>query len=120
MKFSRIGCLLAVGVTLIAMGAPVVPHAGESRAASVSTSSVVPLAAIDLGGLFGNENEPDENEPDEGGGGGQQTNQTSGTSLPVVLLLVVVAAIAGGWVAIRVRRLWLRLQGWGRDMRARF
>jgi hypothetical protein len=37
-----------------------------------------------------------------------------------VLLLVAVAALAGGYLAIRVRRLWLRLLDWGSDMRARF
>jgi hypothetical protein len=72
------------------------------------------VAAIDLHGLFGDENEPDENE-----GGGDQVQQGSGTSLPVVLLLMAVAALGGGYVAIRVRRLWLRVRGWGSDLRAR-
>lgn len=114
MKVRRMASVLAVGLALTALGAPVVPHAGEARA-SVSASSVVPVAQIDIRGLFGDENEPDENE-----GGGDQAKQTSGTSLPVVLLLVAIAALAGGYVAIRVRRLWLRLRGWGSDMRARF
>jgi hypothetical protein len=115
----RIGCLLAIGVMLAAPGAPVVPHAaavphaGAAPAESVSSSSVAPVA-IDLGGLFGNENEPDENE-----GGGDNTSSNSGTSLPVVLLLVLAALIVGAYGAIRVRRLWLRVRGWGRDIRAR-
>jgi hypothetical protein len=113
MKFRRLGCLLAIGVALAALGAPLAPHSG-ARAASAAPSSVAPVAAIDLHGLFGDENEPDENE-----GGGDQVQQSSGTSLPVVLLLMVVAALGGGYVAIRVRRLWLRVRGWGSDLRAR-
>jgi hypothetical protein len=114
MKFRRVSCLLAIGIALAALGAPAVPHSDEARAATVSSSSVAPQAAIDIRGLFGDENEPDENE-----GGGDQARQSSGTSLPVVALLVVVAALAGAYLAIRVRRLWLRLRDWGSDMRAR-
>ena len=114
-KLRRIALMLAVGMALAALGAPALPHSDEARAATVSSSSVAPLAAIDIRGLFGDENEPDENE-----GGGDQAKQSSGTSLPVVLLLVAVAALAGGYVAIRVRRLWLRLLDWGSDVRARF
>lgn len=113
MKLRRVASVLAVVIALAALGAPSVPHSGEARA-SVSASSVVPVAQIDIRGLFGDENEPDENE-----GGGDQAKQSSGTSLPVVLLLVAVAALAGAYLAIRVRRLWLRLRDWGSDMRAR-
>ena len=114
MKVRRAGCLLAIGIALVALGAPLAPHSGGARAASAATSSIAPVAAIDLHSLFGDENEPDENE-----GGGDQSQQSSGTSLPLVLLLVAVAALGGGYVAIRVRRLWLRVRGWGRDLRAR-
>jgi hypothetical protein len=113
-KLRRAGCLLAIGIALAALAAPAAPHSGEARAAPVSPASVAPQAAIDLHGLFGDENEPDENE-----GGGDQSGQSSGVSLPVVLLLLAVAALTGGYVAIRVRRLWLRLRAWGSDMRAR-
>jgi hypothetical protein len=114
-KLRRVALVLAVGMALAALGAPAVPHSDEARAATVSSSSVAPQSAIDIRGLlFGDENEPDENE-----GGGEQAKQSSGTSLPVVLMLVVVAALAGAYVAIRVRRLWLRLLDWGSDMRAR-
>ena len=108
--------LLAVGVVLAVAGEPVVPHAGE--AAAPVHSSVAPTAAIDLGELFGNENEPDENEPEEGGRGGQ-TSHTPGISIPVVLGLMALALVGGGYAALRVRRLWLRMLGWGRGMRAR-
>ena len=76
------------------------------------------MAAIDLGGIFGSENEPDENEADENEGGrpAAQSNQRSGISIPVALLLIVLAALTGGYAAIRVRRLWLRVVGWGRGM----
>jgi hypothetical protein len=110
----RVVCLLAIGIALAALGAPVAPRVGEARPASVSQSSVIPLAAIDLHGLFGDENEPDENE-----GGGDRGETSSGVSLPVVLLLLAIAALAGGYVAIRVRRLWLRLRGWGSDLLGR-
>ena len=115
-KLRRVALVLALSMALAALGAPAVPHSDEARAATVSSSSVAPQAAIDIRGLlFGDENEPDENE-----GGGEQAKQSSGTSLPVVLLLVVLAALAGAYLAIRVRRLWWRLLDWGSDMRARF
>ena len=104
----RVGCLLAICVMVAALGSTLVAQPVEARAA--------PVGQIDLGGLFGDENEPDENETD-GGRGEQQ--QASGTSLPVVLLLMALAAVAGAYGAIRVRRLLVRLRGWGRDMRAR-
>lgn len=113
-KFRRVSCLLAIGIALAALAAPSVPQSGHARAASVSSSPVAPLAAIDIRGLFGDENEPDENE-----GGGDKAEQSSGVSVPTVLLLVAIAALAGGWVAIRVRRLWWRLRDWGGDLRAR-
>jgi hypothetical protein len=86
-----------------------------------SASAVAPAATIDIGGLFGDENEPDENEPDEGEGGraADDASGSSGVSVPAVLFLVVLAAVGGGWTALRVRRLWLRLRGWGRGLWAR-
>jgi hypothetical protein len=114
-KFRRASCVLAIGIALATLAALGVSHSGDARAASVSSSSVAPLAAIDIRGLFGDENEPDENE-----GGGDRAEQSSGVSLPTMLLLVAVAALAGGYVAIRVRRLWLRVRDWGSDLRARF
>ena len=113
-KLRRVGCLLAIGIALAALAAPAALPAGDAHAASVSPASVAPSAAIDLHGLFGDENEPDENE-----GGGERGETSSGVSLPVVLLLLAIAALAGGYVAIRVRRLWLRLRAWGSAMRAR-
>ena len=63
---------------------------------------------------------PDENEADENEGGGRPpSDQRSGISIPVALLLIVLAAFTGGYTAIRVRRLWLRVVGWGRGMWAR-
>ena len=49
------------------------------------------MAAIDLGGIFGDENEADEDEPDEGGkeaGDPAAEEETAGVSRPVLLLLV--------------------------------
>ncbi len=110
MRLQRIICLVAIGLTLATVGGLAVPRTGEARPAPVA-------ASINLGDLLGNENEPDENEADEGSRA--QPAQSSGTSLPVVIALVALALIAGGYAAIRLRRLWLRVRGWGSDLRAR-
>ena len=115
----RVACLVALVLVIAALGAPV-PNAGATPQTPVS---VTPVIAIDLHSLFGDENEPDENEPDEGGAGGGNSAQSSpgsGVSLTVTILLVLAAALAGGYVAIRVRRVWMRLRDWGSDLRARF
>jgi hypothetical protein len=116
----RVACLFTLALTIAALGTPSLPQAGATQP---SAPSATPMATIDLGGLFGDENEPDENEPDEGGSEGgrssAESGQSAGVSLPAALVLVLVAAIAGGYVALRVRRLWVRLRGWGSDLRAR-
>jgi hypothetical protein len=109
MRIQRIICLLAIGLLLATLGTLAVPQTGQARS--------TPVASIDIGSLFGNENEPDENEVDGNDVGARHTS--SGTSLPVLIGLVVLAIAAGGYAAIRIRRLWLRLRGWGRNMRAR-
>jgi hypothetical protein len=101
---SRIACLLAIGFALLAtVAAP-----GPAGAAEP------PAALIDLGGLFGNENEPDENEPEEGSkGAAQEEEQSSGPSLVVVLLVVVLGLLAARvalW-GFRLRRR-IRNEGW--------
>jgi hypothetical protein len=115
----RVACL-TLALTIAVLGAPSLPQEGATQR---SAPSATPMATIDLGGLFGDENEPDENEADEGGAEGGRSSgesrQSPGVSLPAALVLVLVAAIAGGYIAIRVRRLWLRLRGWGSDLRAR-
>jgi hypothetical protein len=108
-RLQRVVCLLAVGVMLATLGALSLPHAAAASSPSP--------AAIDIGSLFGNENEPDENEVDEGAG--KQPAQSSGTSKPVLIALALLAALVAGYALIRIRRLWLRVRGWGRDMRAR-
>jgi hypothetical protein len=117
----RIACLVTLAVTVAALGAPSLPSAG---ATPHRAPSATPVAAIDLGELFGNENEPDENEPEEGAAEGGKSaggsGQASDVSLPVTIVLVFLALFAGGYMAIRVRRLWLRLREWGSDLRARF
>jgi hypothetical protein len=114
----RVACLFAIVLLLAGLGTYALTHGTEVPR---SAHAVPPMAAIDLGGIFGSENEPDENEPDENEGGrpAPQTNQRSGISIPVAALLIVLAAFMGGYVAIRVRRLWLRVVGWGRGMWAR-
>jgi hypothetical protein len=123
---SRIACLLAIGVTLLALGTPVVAHGAETR-----PSPVAPVALIELGELFGNENEPDENEPEEGDAEGRAPAQdSSGPSFLVVVLLVLLALVAArfalfyfrlrrrvrneGWLAVVLPRR-PSARGWGED-----
>jgi hypothetical protein len=110
----RIVCLLAIGVVLAALATLPASHAaGAPR----SASTVAPVAFIDLGGIFGeDENEPDENEPDDGGS--QQRQPASGhpargsrISLAEVLLIAVLGVLAAAFVVNRLRRLWARLRG---------
>jgi len=98
----RIACLLAIGATLLALAAPASAHGDETRPA--------PVAQINLGELFGNENEADENEPEEGGAPAQES---SGPSLLVVLLLVILALLAAriALFYLRLRRR-VRNEGW--------
>jgi hypothetical protein len=101
----RIACILAIGLTLFVLWASALPHGQEARSASVA-----PVAQIDLGEIFGNENESDENEPEEGGAPAQED---SGPSILVVLLLVMLALVAAR-VALfyfRLRRR-VRNEGW--------
>jgi hypothetical protein len=114
----RVPCTLAIVLLIVGLGTYALPHAADSPR---SQSAVAPVAAIDLGGIFGSENEPDEDEADENEGGrpAPQSSQRSGISIPVATLLILLAALMGGYVAIRARRAWLRLVGWGHDMWAR-
>lgn len=122
----RIACLLAIGATLLALAAPMAAHGEETRPASVA-----PVAQINLGELFGNENEADENEPEEGDSeGGAPAQESSGPSLLVVLLLVILALVAArfalfyfrlrrrvrneGWVAVLLPRI-PPARGWAED-----
>ena len=119
-KLRRTATLVAISALLAALAVLVLANVGEARPPSVATPSAAPVAAINLGDLLGNENEPDENEADEGAPAAQKQNtQASGVSIPVMIGLVVLALFAGGYAAIRVQRMWLRLRGWGRGMRAR-
>jgi hypothetical protein len=108
----RTACLLAICVALAGVGT-----LAASRAADAPRGT--PVAFIDLGGIFGgdDENETDENEPDEGSparhqpAGGQDEHR-AGISPPVVLLVVVLGAIGALFVANRVRRVRLRMRAW--------
>jgi hypothetical protein len=109
----RILSLVALGALLAALWTlPALHAAGTAR----SVQRVMPVALIDLGGLFGDdENEPDENETD----GGEQSQQPSssrpvfgsGISLPVVLAIAVLGVLAAAFVVNRLRRLWARVRG---------
>jgi hypothetical protein len=107
----RTACLLAICVALAGVGT-----LAASRAADAPRGT--PAAFIDLGAIFGgdDENEADENEPDDGSPtqhqpAGGQADPRSGISLPV-FLAVVLGAIGALFVANRVRRLRLRMRAW--------
>ena len=103
----RIICILAIAVVLLGLGAVT-----ASNGPSAPTRA--PAALIDLGAIFGgDENEPDENESDDGTlGRDGSVDRGSSTSLRVVLLSVALGAIGALFVANRVRRLRARLRGW--------
>jgi hypothetical protein len=103
----RIAWVLAIGVLLLAFGAALLIPGGEERPASVDHA-----ALIDLPGLFGDENEPDENEQEEGKEGAP-ARESSGPSLLGVMFLVLLALIAARFALFyfRVRRR-VRNEGW--------
>jgi membrane protease YdiL (CAAX protease family) len=114
---ARLGAVALVLVALAAFVPFTHPHPG---AGPQSASYVTPMAALDIGGLFGDENEPDENEADEGSPQRAPANDHgSGVALPWVIALVALAGALGGYVYIRVRRAYLRFRAWGRRMWAR-
>ena len=114
---ARLGAVALVLAALAAFAPLTHPHPG---AGPQSASYVTPMAALDIGGLFGDENEPDENEPDEGSRQGTAPKaHGSGVPFTVVIVLVALAGALGGFVYMRVRRLYLRLRAWGRSMLAR-
>jgi hypothetical protein len=105
----RIVCILAIAVALGGLAA-VVPRAAEARA------SATPAAFIDLGAIFGgDENEPDENEVGDGDAAQQRPAQghRSNISVAGVLLSAAVGAIVALFVASRLRRLRARIRRWG-------
>jgi hypothetical protein len=107
----RTACLLAIFVALAGVGT-----LAASRAADAPRGT--PAALIDLGGIFGgDENEADENEADDGSPAqhqpaGGQSDRRSGISPAVVLVAVILGAIGTLFVANRVRRLRLRMRAW--------
>ena len=114
---ARLGAVALVLAALAAFAPSTHPHPG-ARPQSVSYAT--PMAVLDIGALFGDENEPDENEPDEGSAPrAQSKDHGGGVAVPVVLVLVALAGALGGYVYIRVRRLYRRLRAWGRSMLAR-
>ena len=114
---ARLGALALVLIALATFAPSTHPHPG---AGPQSASYATPMAALNIGALFGDENEPDENEPDEGSAPrAQSKDQGGGVPVPVVLLLVALAGALGGYVYLRVRRVYLRFRAWGRRMWAR-
>ena len=81
-----------------------------------SAPAVTPVALIDLGAIFGgDENEPDENETD---GDGERAGSPRavgplrlGDLLPAVLAVALLGVLAAAFVVNRLRRLWARVRG---------
>jgi hypothetical protein len=110
----------AVGFLVLALAFAGPHRHTPSGPATSGVSHFAPMASINIDGLFGDENEPDENEADEGSARAQPDDQGStGVSIPVVILLVALAGALGGYVYIRIRRLVLRVRAWGRGLWAR-
>ena len=108
----RILSLLAVGAVLAALWTLPALHASVPR----SAPAVTPVALIDLGAIFGDdENEPDENETDDSEQGRQPSNSRpapgSGISLPAVGAVALLGVLAAAFVVNRLRRLWARMRG---------
>ena len=107
--------MLALALVVLSLGAVAVP--GTVQAAPAQAPAATQVAAIDLGGLFGDENEADENESDENEGGppAQTSQQSSGTSFAGLLLAVGLGVVA----TIFLTRWYFRLRSWVRQLRGR-
>jgi hypothetical protein len=113
----RIVCLLVITVMVAGLGLLPAPR---TAAVPRVASTVTPAALIDLGAIFGDdENEPDENETDGDEQQQQQQHQQpsgrpalgSRISLPIVLVIAALGVMAAAFVVNRLRRLWARLKG---------
>jgi hypothetical protein len=106
----RIARLVAIALTLFSLGTLGAPASGNAA----STPPAAQVASIDLGGLFGDENEADENEPDEGSKASAQNGAgTSFTQLLLALGLGIVATIFAARWFFRARS-WVRQLGRGK------
>lgn len=106
----RIARLVAIALTLISLGTLGAPAVGTAA----SPTPTAQVAMIDLGGLFGDENEADENEPDEGSKATAQNGSgTSFTQMLLALGLGIVATIFAARWFFRARS-WVRSLGRGR------
>jgi hypothetical protein len=113
----RIVCILAIAVVLAAATAGAIDTGATGPGAVTST----PVALIDLGAIFGgDENEPDENESDDGSPGRDRpVDHGASTSPSAALLWVAIGALGALFIANRVRRLRARLRGWTAAARSR-
>ena len=113
----RMVCILTIAVVLAA-GTAGALHTGS---AGPGAATGTPVALIDLGAIFGgDENEPDENESDDGSPGRDRSvDHGSSTSPSVALLWLAIGALGALFVANRVRRLRARLRDWTAAARSR-
>ena len=95
------------------------PHADPQPAPAVTSYAAVP-ASINIGELFGDENEPDEGAPQQAQSSDDESGD-EGSGVPFVIMLgfVVAAGLLVAYIVMRIRRLVLRARAWGRDLWAR-
>ena len=105
---------LVIALVLLAIGA--LPGVSQAAPAPTPAAPSAQVAAIDLGGLFGgDENEADEDEADENEGGrpAHDTQQSSGTSFGGLLVAVGIGSVG----TIFLARWFFRLRSWARGLR---
>jgi hypothetical protein len=105
--------ILVVALMVLALVA--LPGVSQAAPAPGPAAPSAQVAAIDLGGLFGDENEADEDEADENEGGrpAHNTQQSSGTSFGGLLVAVGLGSVA----TIFLTRWFFRLRSWARGLR---
>jgi hypothetical protein len=101
-----VGIARILAVVVVLAGAAML-HAEPGALAGARSAASVGAALIDLGAVFGSDEEPDENEPDDDAATAARpvADQRSHTSLRVVLLSLVLGAMGGAVLATRLRRL---------------
>jgi hypothetical protein len=100
----RILALIAAVAALAAVAAR-----GTSWSASVARS-VSSGAHAGLASLFGSEDEADEDDPGDGAAPRPAPSPSPAFPVAVAVISAAIGALAGGFVALRVRRAWVRLR----------
>jgi hypothetical protein len=102
--------ILALIAAVAALAAVVAHGTPWSAAAAHDVSSGARAGLTSLFGIGGSEDEADEDDP--GDGAARRPAAAPPPALPVATAVIsaAVGALAGGFVALRVRRVWVRLR----------